>query len=44
MGAIIGSIAKNLIEVAVFVLVAWAGIMVGKSKAMKKAADTKDAK
>ena len=38
MGAIIGSIIQNVIEVAVFAVIAWAGIMFGKSKAMKKAA------
>lgn len=30
MGAIIGSIIQNLIEVAVFAVIAWAGIMGGK--------------
>lgn len=44
MAAILGSIGKNVIEVAVFVAIAWAGIMLGKSKAMKKAADSKDTK
>lgn len=38
MGAIIGSIIKNAIEVAVFAVIAWAGIMVGKNMAAKKAA------
>ncbi len=44
MGAIVGGIVKSLIEVAVFVVIAWAGIMFGKSKAMKKAAEKKDTK
>ena len=44
MGAIFGSIIKNVIEVAVFVVIAWAGIMVGKSRAAKKAADSKNTK
>jgi len=44
MGAIFGSIVKNVIEVAAFVLIAWAGIMFGKSRAMKKAAGSKDTK
>lgn len=42
MGAIFGSIVKNLIEVAAFVVIAWAGIAVGKNMAAKKAADSKD--
>jgi hypothetical protein len=44
MGAIIGSIIQNGIEVAVFVVIAWAGIMVGKNMAAKKAQGSKDTK
>ncbi len=44
MGAILGSIVTNLIEVAAFVLIAWGGIMCGKSMASKKAAKNKDTK
>lgn len=44
MGAILGSIIKNLIEVAVFVVIAWAGIIVGKNMAAKKSAAGKDTK
>lgn len=39
MGAILGSLAQNLIEVIFFVLIAWAGIVLGK-----KFRDKKDAK
>lgn len=42
MGVIIGSIVKNLIEVAVFVVIAGAGIMLGKNMAVKKSAASKD--
>lgn len=44
MGAIIGSIIQNVIEVAVFAVIAWAGIMIGKNMAAKKAAGSKDTK
>lgn len=42
MGAILASIVKNLIEVALFVVIAWAGICLGKNRAAKKAADNKE--
>ncbi len=44
MGAIFGSIIKNAIEVAVFVVIAWAGILLGKNWAAKKTTGGKDTK
>lgn len=38
MGAILTSIINNLIEVLVFVLIAWAGILCGKKLSMNKKA------
>ena len=38
MGAILGSIAKNLVEVLAFAVIAWAGIVFGKKAAAGKKA------
>jgi hypothetical protein len=44
MGAILGSVISNLIEVAAFAVIAWAGIVSGKKLASYKAAKTNSAK
>ncbi len=36
MGAIMTSIVKNLIEVLVFVLIAWGGVILGKKMRANK--------
>lgn len=36
MGAILGSIVSNTIEVIIYAVIAWAGIMLGKSIKAKK--------
>lgn len=44
MEAIMQSFVSKMIKVVIYAVIAWAGIVLGKDYAMKKAAEGKDAK